>query len=148
MQYKHQRLAFKKKKILFQPLDLVVHIHIIERCDASLPEEHLFEHAVGGGNSWETAGGQRMELQVRGDDLCGHLSVCCRSGSTTTTEWEKERETPFRKTSLNFQDCKSQRYEFYAMMCLHSLYVWRDVVNFRTVLIGDDHSFSCTSVCS
>lgn len=29
-----------------------------------IPEEHLLEHAVGGGDSRETAGGQRVELQV------------------------------------------------------------------------------------
>lgn len=29
-----------------------------------IPEEHLLEHAVGGVDSRETAGGQRVELQV------------------------------------------------------------------------------------
>ncbi len=65
---------------------------IRERCDDSLPEEHLFEHAVSGGDSWETAGGQSMELQVGGDDLCGHLSVRRGTGSTTATEREEESE--------------------------------------------------------
>lgn len=62
----------------------------LEHCDDSLPEEHLFEHAVGGGDPWETPGGQSMELQVRGDDLCGHLSVRRGTGSTTTTQQDKE----------------------------------------------------------
>lgn len=66
-------------------------MHIIQHRDDSLPEEHLFEHAVCGGDSRETAGGQRMELQIGGDDLCGHLSVCRGTGSTTTTQQKRER---------------------------------------------------------
>lgn len=35
-----------------------------EEVNNPLPEEHLLEHAVGSGDSRETAGGQRVELKI------------------------------------------------------------------------------------
>lgn len=50
----------------------------------SSPEEHLFEHAVGGGQAGQPARGEGVQLQVGRYDPGGHLRVrgCARSAAT------------------------------------------------------------------
>lgn len=57
------------------------------------PEEHLLKHAVGGGHTWRPACGKGVQLQVGGDELCGHLGVCSRSCSTAAEQQQFDIHT-------------------------------------------------------
>lgn len=61
----------------------VFHYNVMCSSVSSLPEEHLFEHAISSGYAWQPARGEGVQLQVGGDNLSGHLCVCSCSCSTT-----------------------------------------------------------------
>lgn len=61
----------------------IMHIAVSLHTFGVVPEEHLFEHAVGGGDAGQPPCGEWVELQVGGNDLSGHLCVCSRTCTTT-----------------------------------------------------------------
>lgn len=73
---------------------------LINKKPTQLPEQHLLEHPIGRDNPWEPSRGQGVELQVGGDQLSCHLSICSCSGTAASEEHDgqmrERRQKPLR----------------------------------------------------
>ena len=66
-----------------------------------LPEEHLFQHSVGGADHGFPVCVEAVKFQLRGDELSGHLCVSGRASSTATETQQKLLTLQFQAQTVN-----------------------------------------------